>query len=67
MGWTVSIVFGVTALLQTIVLIDGLVRISRWQCGVERRLQELEERDVNLFAQGKSLDEIIAQYKTPKP
>ena len=66
-GWIISVAFSIAALLQTIILISGLARINRWQHGVEQNLQQLEQRDAELFAQGKSFDEIISQYKRPKP
>jgi len=61
-----SVAFGITAFLQAIVLIHGLARIRRQYGVAEQKLQELEQRDANLFAQGKSFDEIISQYRNPK-
>jgi hypothetical protein len=65
-GWIILIVFGIAALLQTIALIDGLARINRFQHDVEQDLEQLAPQDAKLFAQGKSFDEVRAQYKRPK-
>jgi len=65
-GWVISVAFGVAALLQTIMLISGLAQINRWHHGAEQKLQEVEQRDAELVAQGKSFDEVISQYRKPK-
>lgn len=63
-GWMVAALSSLAAILQMLILISGLARINRWKRGVE----QLAERDAKLFAQGKSFDEIMAQYdKNPKP
>lgn len=67
MGWTISVAFSIAALLQTILLISGLAHINRVQHGAEQNLQQLEERDADLFAQGKSFDEVMSQYDRRKP
>ena len=63
LGWIVAILFGITAVLEMLILISGLARIGRLQYGAEQKLKELEERDAELFAQGKSFDEVMSQYK----
>jgi len=65
-GWITLVGFGIAALLQTIALIDGLARIRRFQRDVEQNLEQLTQRDAEMFAQGKSFDEVRAQYKRPK-
>jgi len=65
-GWITFVAFGVAALLQTIALIDGLARQNQLQHDVEQNLERLAQRDAELFAQGKSFDEVRAQYKRPK-
>jgi hypothetical protein len=67
-GWIVAALFCLAAILQMLVLISGLSRIGRWHRGAEQKLEELEQRDAKLFAEGKSFDEVMSQYKkTPKP
>jgi hypothetical protein len=66
LGWIIAITFGIAALFQAIILINGLAKINRWQRSAEQRIQELEQRDGELFAQGKSYEEIISQYKKPQ-
>jgi hypothetical protein len=66
-GWIVAVLFGIAAALQAYILISGLARISRLQRGAEQKLEELQQRDADLFAQGKSFDEVLSQYKKPKP
>lgn len=58
-GWIVALFFGCVAILQMLVLHDGLRGIHR----ATRRLRELEERDAQSFREGKSFDEITSQYK----
>ncbi|HZF02688.1 MAG TPA: hypothetical protein VE344_12435 [Methylomirabilota bacterium] len=65
-GWVVGILFGIAATLQMLLLVSGLIRIGRWKHGVEHRLEELQQRDAELFSQGKSFDEVMSQYKKPK-
>lgn len=65
-GWAVGILFGIAAALEMLILISGLMRINRWKHGVEQSLEELEQRDAELFAQGKSFNEVMSQYKKPK-
>jgi len=65
-GWGLAAVFGVAALLQILILINGLVQVIRFRDGAGARLEELEQRDAEMFAQGKSFDEIISQYKRPR-
>jgi hypothetical protein len=60
------VAFGAAALLQAVALIDGLARMNRFQHDVEQDLEQLARRDAQLLAQGKSFDEIRAQYKRPK-
>jgi hypothetical protein len=67
-GWIVAALFSLAAILQMLILISGFLRISRWQRGVEQKLEELGQRDAELFAQGKPFEEVMSQYKkTPKP
>lgn len=66
-GWIVSGIFGFIALIQLIVLLSGLSRINSWQINAQQNLHELEERDAELFAQGKSFEEVMSQYKQPHP
>jgi hypothetical protein len=61
-GWIISVVFGIAALLQANVLIGELIQIGR----AEQRLLDLERRDAELIAQGKSFDEIASQYRKPE-
>jgi hypothetical protein len=65
-GWIGGVLFGVIAALEMFILISGLVRINQWKQGVEQHLEELQQRDAELFAQGKSFDEVMSQYKKPK-
>ncbi len=65
-GWIALAAFGIAALLQVIAVIDGLARINRFQHDVEQNLEQLAQRDAELFTQGKSFDEVRAQYKRPK-
>jgi D-alanyl-lipoteichoic acid acyltransferase DltB (MBOAT superfamily) len=65
-GWVTLVAFGIAALLQTIALIDGLAQLNRVHHDVEQNLERLAQRDAELFAQGKSFDEVRAQYKRPK-
>ena len=62
-GLTIAAVFSTAALLQTVSFIDGLVKIDRWKLGSEQKLRELEQRDGDLFAQGKSFEEIRERYQ----
>jgi hypothetical protein len=66
-GWIVTGTFGFIALIQLIVLLSGLSRINSWQTNAQQNLHELEERDAELFAQGKSFEEVMSQYKQPHP
>ena len=66
-GWIVAGIFGFVALIQLIVLLSGLARVISWQTNAQQRLQEFEERDAELFAQGKSFEEVMSQYKQPHP
>jgi len=67
-GWIVAALFGLAAILQTLILISGLSQIGRWLRGAEQKLEELEQRDAKLFAEGKSFEEVMSQYKKkPKP
>jgi hypothetical protein len=66
-GWILSVVFGIAAIFQAVILLNGLARMSRLQRCAEQRLQELERRDAELFAGGKSFDEVVSQYKRPDP
>jgi hypothetical protein len=62
-GWIIAGLFGFLGLLQLIVLLGGFARVSLAQ----QRLQELDARDADLFAQGKSFEEVVSQYKQPHP
>ena len=66
LGWTIAVASGIAAFMEAGALISGLLRLGRWQSGAEQRLLELEHRDAELFAQGKSFDEVISQYSNPK-
>jgi hypothetical protein len=66
-GWVTVVVSGLAALMQIIGLIDVLARTVRLQHDAEQNLGRLMKRDAELFAQGKSFDEVRAQYKRPKP
>lgn len=67
-GWIAAALFSLAAILQMLILISGLSRIGRWHRGAEQKLEELEQRDAEMFAQGKSFDEVMSQYeKKPKP
>lgn len=65
-GWAVAGIVGLLAILQLITLISGLFRVTSWQAAAQQRLQELEERDAELFAQGKSFEEVMSQYEKPR-
>ena len=65
-GWTLAAVFSTAAVLQLSILISGLA-LGRFRHDAEQRLEKLERRDAELFAQGKSFDEIMSQYKKPLP
>jgi cytochrome b subunit of formate dehydrogenase len=65
-GWIMGVFLGFLAVLQILVLINGLIGINRWHKNALERLDEVQERDAKLFAEGKSFDEVIAQYKQPK-
>lgn len=62
LGWVIAIPVGLVSLLEVFVLVNGLIRIGECVVGAKR----LAERDAELFAQGKSFDEVMAQYKEPK-
>ena len=66
-GWIVAILFGTIAALELFILASGLIRIHRWKRDVEQGLEDIQKRDAELFAQGKSFDEVMSQYKKPKP
>jgi hypothetical protein len=65
-GWGILLTFGIVAFLQIVALVDGLARLTEVQHDVEQNLERLAQRDAELFAQGKSFDEVRAQYKRPK-
>src|SRR5437879_1936222 len=67
LGWVVAVPIGLMAALQAWILINGLLRILRWSSAAEQRLMEMEKRDAELLAQGKSFDEVMSQYKKPRP
>jgi hypothetical protein len=66
-GWILAGIVSLLAIFQLIALIKGLVRVISWQSTAQHKLQELEERDAELFAQGKSFEEVMSQYKQPHP
>ena len=59
LGWGVAIAFGFFGLMQLSVLVRGL----SYAVKASARLEELEQRDYELFKQGKSFEEINSQYK----
>jgi hypothetical protein len=60
-GWIISVASGIAAFLQVTILIGGINRVR----GAKQKLLEFEQRDAELFAQGKSFDEVISRYKKP--
>lgn len=66
-GWMITVLLGLAAALEAWILVSGLVRIGRWASGAEQKLRELEGQDAELFAQGKSFDEIMSRHGKPKP
>lgn len=66
-GWIAAGIVGLFAIFQLIALISGLIRVITWQATAQQGLQELEKRDAELFASGKSFEEVISQYKQPHP
>jgi hypothetical protein len=67
MGWLAAGIVGLFAIFQLIALISGLIRVISWQATAQERLKEIEKRDAELFASGKSFEEVISQYKRPEP
>jgi hypothetical protein len=66
-GWIVVALFGFAAVLQILLLLRGLSRIDMWRSAADQRVRDLQGRDANLVSQGKSFDEVMSQYKKPKP
>ena len=62
-GWIVAVLFGIAAALEGYILASGLARMAR----ILAVCNELQQRDADLFTQGKSFDEVLSQYKKPKP
>jgi hypothetical protein len=65
-GWVIGVFFGMVAALETFILINGFIRIGQWKRNVMHNIEETQKRDAELFAQGKSFDEVMSQYKKPK-
>jgi hypothetical protein len=62
-SWLAAAVFGILALMQLIAFLYSLARISSLQASAQQSLEEFEQHDAELFAQGKSFEEVISQYK----
>jgi hypothetical protein len=65
-GWIISILFGFAAVLELFALISGLITLNSWKGVGGQRLEEIEQREAELFTQGKSVDEVIAQREKSK-
>jgi len=62
-SWLAAAVFGILALMQLIAFLYSLARVSSLQASAQQSLEEFEQHDAELFAQGKSFEEVISQYK----
>jgi hypothetical protein len=66
LSWLAAAVFGILALMQLIAFLYGLARVSSLRASAQQSLGEFEQRDAELFAQGKSFEEVMSQYKQPR-
>jgi hypothetical protein len=62
-SWLIFVLLAIFGLLQISFLLSGLAQISKAMNLAQEKLNKFQDRDEKLFAEGKSFEEVMAQYR----